>query len=231
MAEFKPIKVPLSEVDTLPIVEGQFIATTDTSYIFVDISSSERRRYNEITVISEADRQSMLAPIEGFYFTSDITNLWYCKDGEWTNITNASHPFDKTNPHKTTAAQVGLSKVENKSSAEILDLITQELIIAKLGYTPPRQDTTYEIATGNIAGIVKSGGDIMVAVNGAMFVTSVDWSKIKNVPDIFAPSEHTHTKAQILDFPSSMPASDVSAWAKAATKPTYNPTEVGVISN
>lgn len=37
---------------------------------------------------------------------------------------------------------------------------------------------------------------------------------------------HTHTKSQITDFPSSLPASDVYAWAKASTKPTYNATEV-----
>lgn len=41
-----------------------------------------------------------------------------------------------------------------------------------------------------------------------------------------APSSHTHTKSQITDFPSSLPASDVYAWAKASTKPTYNATEV-----
>lgn len=38
---------------------------------------------------------------------------------------------------------------------------------------------------------------------------------------------HTHTKSQISDFPTSMPASDVSAWAKATTKPTYTASEVG----
>lgn len=35
------------------------------------------------------------------------------------------------------------------------------------------------------------------------------------------------TKSQVSDFPASMPASDVSAWAKAATKPTYTAEEVG----
>lgn len=39
---------------------------------------------------------------------------------------------------------------------------------------------------------------------------------------------HTHTKSQITDFPSSMPASDVYAWAKAATKPSYTKSEVGL---
>lgn len=43
-----------------------------------------------------------------------------------------------------------------------------------------------------------------------------------------AASNHTHTKAQITDFPTSMPASDVYAWAKAATKPTYTKGEVGL---
>ena len=42
-----------------------------------------------------------------------------------------------------------------------------------------------------------------------------------------APVQHTHTKAQITDFPTSLPASDVSAWAKASTKPTYTASEVG----
>ena len=42
-----------------------------------------------------------------------------------------------------------------------------------------------------------------------------------------APVQHTHTKSQITDFPASLPASDVSAWAKASTKPTYTASEVG----
>lgn len=42
-----------------------------------------------------------------------------------------------------------------------------------------------------------------------------------------ARQSHSHTKSQITDFPTSMPASDVSAWAKASTKPTYNQDEVG----
>lgn len=39
--------------------------------------------------------------------------------------------------------------------------------------------------------------------------------------------EHTHTKEQIENFPSSMPASDVYAWAKEKNKPAYNASEVG----
>lgn len=43
-----------------------------------------------------------------------------------------------------------------------------------------------------------------------------------------ANSSHTHKKADITDFPTSMPASDVKAWAKADTKPTYTKSEIGL---
>ena len=42
-----------------------------------------------------------------------------------------------------------------------------------------------------------------------------------------ADTGHKHTKSQITDFPTSMPASDVYPWAKASSKPTYTATEVG----
>lgn len=42
----------------------------------------------------------------------------------------------------------------------------------------------------------------------------------------FATAGHTHTKSQITDFPSSMPASDVYAWAKASSKPSYSWSEI-----
>lgn len=44
----------------------------------------------------------------------------------------------------------------------------------------------------------------------------------------YATASHSHTKAEIADFPTSMPASDVPAWAKASSKPTYTKSEVGL---
>ncbi len=42
-----------------------------------------------------------------------------------------------------------------------------------------------------------------------------------------ANSVHTHSKAQITDFPATLPASDVYSWAKAASKPSYSWSEIG----
>lgn len=54
------------------------------------------------------------------------------------------------------------------------------------------------------------------------------WADITNKPSTFAPSAHKHVKADITDFPTSLPASDVKAWAKADTKPSYTKAEVGL---
>ena len=59
-----------------------------------------------------------------------------------------------------------------------------------------------------------------------MNVTSLSyfWTKLKGA---FAALSHKHAKADITDFPASMPASDVYAWAKAEAKPAYTAQEVG----
>lgn len=58
--------------------------------------------------------------------------------------------------------------------------------------------------------------------------TSVPWSGVTGKPSTFTPSAHKHTRSEITDFPTSMPASDVYAWAKAASKPSYTKAEVGL---
>lgn len=44
-----------------------------------------------------------------------------------------------------------------------------------------------------------------------------------------ADKEHTHTKKDITDFPTSLPASDVYDWAKQPNKPVYTAGEVGAL--
>lgn len=60
----------------------------------------------------------------------------------------------------------------------------------------------------------------MVAFTGS-------YDDLNGKPSSFPPASHTHAKADITDFPSSLPASDVKAWAKAANKPAYNWSEIG----
>ncbi len=97
----------------------------------------------------------------------------------------------------------------------------------------------------------KNNGTIYYITDiGASTLEDVEWSDIKNKPiptsgdasstqivmgndtrltNSRTPLAHTHTVTDITNFPSSLPASDVSDWAKASTKPSYTAAEVGAI--
>jgi hypothetical protein len=47
-----------------------------------------------------------------------------------------------------------------------------------------------------------------------------------NHSGVYAAASHAHSISQIYNFPTSMPASDVYAWAKEAAKPTYSYSEI-----
>ena len=64
--------------------------------------------------------------------------------------------------------------------------------------------------------------------NTAGSANAVAWDSVTGKPSTYTPSSHTHTKSQITDFPTSLPASDVSAWAKADSKPSYSKSEIGL---
>lgn len=76
---------------------------------------------------------------------------------------------------------------------------------------------------GRTGVVAPQSGDYTAAQVGARPST---WTP--TAEDVGAsPLGHTHSKSEITDFPTSMPASDVSGWAKAASKPSYTASEVG----
>lgn len=90
-------------------------------------------------------------------------------------------------------------------------------------------------------------------ISNATNADAVPWSGVSGKPSTYTPSSHTHddryytesevdsklngkassshshTKSQITDFPTSMPASDVYSWAKRSSKPSYSASEVGAV--
>lgn len=52
------------------------------------------------------------------------------------------------------------------------------------------------------------------------------YDDLSGKPQTMLPTAHKHGKSDITDFPASMPASDVKAWAKAANKPSYSWSEI-----
>lgn len=102
-------------------------------------------------------------------------------------------------------------------------------------------NTIYNNATASAAGLMsaadKSKLDSVATganktVVDASFVANstnpVQSKVVKSALDSKSNTGHKHVKADITDFPTSMPASDVSAWAKAAAKPSYSKAEIGL---
>ena len=47
MAIFKPYRIQSSQLNSLPIVDGQFIITTDTNQVYVDLEGNTRKLLKE----------------------------------------------------------------------------------------------------------------------------------------------------------------------------------------
>ena len=69
------------------------------------------------------------------------------------------------------------------------------------------------------AHISRTANTVLAAPNGSSGPASFRKLVAADIPSI--------TKGKITDFPSSLPASDVPAWAKASTKPSYSWSEIG----
>lgn len=100
-------------------------------------------------------------------------------------------------------------------------------------------NTVYGNATTSAAGLMSAAdkakldgvaaGSNHVTVDAELSTTStnpVQNKVVKAALDGKSNTGHKHVKADITDFPTSMPASDVSAWAKQSSKPSYTISEV-----
>ena len=104
-----------------------------------------------------------------------------------------------------------------------------------VGSSPKFTDTTYAFDNGYSASNNK-GATVLTVTNaiGALNVNPINGATNKTLTSISETagkisatySNISITKSQVSDFPTSMPASDVSAWAKASTKPSYKQDEI-----
>lgn len=128
-------------------------------------------------------------------------------------------------------SDVGLGSVDNTAdSAKNVNMATK-LQTYHYGSTTETYGAQYPLyaqwdSTGGTLILKCDNYKVMVGYAGT--ADAVSWDHVTGKPSTFTPATHTHTKSQITDFPTSLPASDVSAWAKAASKPSYSKAEVGL---
>lgn len=132
---------------------------------------------------------------------------------------------------KITSGTIDLARLP-QGALERLTVVADDTARFKLtSSTIQKGDTVKVTSTGKMYYVVdetKLSSEAGYEVYAAGTAASVPWSGVTGKPSTYTPSSHTHTKSQISDFPTSMPASDVYAWAKASSKPSYTKAEVGL---
>ena len=129
--------------------------------------------------------------------------------------------------HTHVKSEVGVGNVDNTADADKNVKSATKLQTYKQGSTTSTYGDQYPLyaqwETNSILKLVCSG--YTVKTDYATNAGNADTVDSKHASD-FAAASHTHTKSQITDFPTSLPASDVYAWAKASTKPSYSYNEI-----
>ena len=102
--------------------------TAEAGKIYVDLNNNKTYRWSgsAYVVISETIALGTTHSTAGY---GDESRAAY------------NHSTKTGNPHGTTKADLGLSSVENKSSATIRSELTKANVTTALGYTPPTTDT------------------------------------------------------------------------------------------
>ena len=116
-------------------------------------------------------------------------------NGVETNV--YTHPGTGSNPHGTTKTDIGLSNVENKSSATIRGELTTANINSALGFTPRDVRVGLEANKGTATGsqivyIATDSKKIWLDYASGSWVQvggqdTLDWSNITNKPSTFTP--------------------------------------------
>ena len=163
MAKFKPYKILESQLDSLPIREGQFILTTDTKKLYSDTAANTRilispDAITDLSVNGTTITYTRLDGTTGTITTKDTTysvasetknglmssddkaKLNAIESGAQKNtvtgIKGDSETLYRTGNVNITKSNIGLSNVENKSSATIRGELTSSNVTTALGYTP-----------------------------------------------------------------------------------------------
>lgn len=185
------------------------------------------------------------ATVNGHTVASNVpANAVFTDTKAWASITGKPSTFPpETHQHgngditgldagKITSGTIDIARLPAGALERCVVVADDTARLALTKTSVQTGDTVKVTATGKMYFVVddtKLNTEAGYEIYTAGTATAVPWSGVTGKPSTFPPSSHTHTKSQISDFPTSMPASDVPAWAKASAKPTYTPSEVGVI--
>ena len=179
-------------------VEGQIYCNTTEHIVYVYVNGAWKNIIYTYTgeTFTAAYKKKIEGIAEGATKVEDSATNGNIKiNGQEVNV--YTHPGKGTNPHGTTKNDLGLNKVENKSAADILDELTKDKIVEKLGFVPKEikvgADGEKGAATGSkilyIATDTKkiwldNAEGTWLQVGGQ---DTIAWSNVTGKPSVFPP--------------------------------------------
>lgn len=185
------------------VLDGALYVATDTGTLWMGISSS--------SLIQIKDNINTNTTYTLTKSGSTITLKG--SDGSSVNVTDSNTIYNNA-----TISDAGLMSADDKSKLDSVATGANKTVV----------DTSFVANSTNPvqSKVIKSALDGKSDTSHTHDDRYYTESEINTKLNAKANSSHTHTKSQITDFPTSMPASDVSAWAKADSKPSYTISEV-----
>lgn len=196
---------------------------------------------------------SITIPTDGWAKgASEAPTEWYYRDVAVEKIMSDSVPLISIYPpYSEIATACGFKSMVKATEGYIrvyADAAPESEIIADLCWIDGAavdSDRTYSppVATADVLGGVKIGPGVKVSADGTISVdvyvlptaasgtTGGIRADTKEDTDTVPARIGTDKKLYVPAYPTTLPASDVSSWAKKSTKPTYTASEVGALPN
>lgn len=136
---------------------------------------------------------------------------------------------------KITSGTISIDRLP-QGALERLTIVADDTARFKLTSSNVQKgDTVKVISTGKMYYIVdetKLSSEAGYEVYAAGTAASVPWNGVTGKPSTYTPSSHTHTKSQITDFPTSMPANGGSATnsSNVIKNANFNDSNIGRMS-
>ena len=182
--------------------KSNFPMSGETGKIYVDISTNLTYRWGGSAYV-EISPSLALGETSGTAYRGDYGAIAYAHSQKRSG-----------NPHGVTKSDIGLGKVENKSSADIRNGITKDNVTTALGYTPANKS---EIPT-TYAGSKSAGGPANSALAVRDYANSGYTIEIGYYGDSLNASDITHIAAYHNQSIKDAEASAVISYLSAVTQ-------------
>lgn len=162
-----------------------------------------------------------IGTLEGYFTSGKANNALQLNGHDSAYFATAS----ALNSLSSTVAGLvtGVSSVVGQTGV----VTTSQIASALTGAGYELTDTTYSAASANALGLIKIGAGLTIDEGGVVSVTGQTHGTVTRV-DIGS-TQYAPDASGVVGlpaYPTSLPASDVYAWAKAATKPSYSFSEL-----